>query len=116
MPLSRATAVRRARALGGRDDLAALLPSARPLSWYRPGRRVCVADRMQTRYAHTLTAAPGEDLEFAPASAPAQILKMGASEGKYLNDCVLEFPREWYAAALPASAPGGPTPRSTHSG
>ena len=95
---------RRARRLTGAADLEALLPHAHALSWYRPGRRVTVADRMQTRYSYTLTAPPGRDFApgFRPALSPARMLRMGVFEGKYLNDCVFEFPREWYAAALRA--------------
>jgi len=95
---------RRARRLTGAADLEALLPHAHALSWYRPGRRVTVADRMQTRYSYTLTAPPGRNFApgFRPALSPARMLRMGVFEGKYLNDCVFEFPREWYAAALRA--------------
>lgn len=106
---------RRARRLETPADLEALLPYARPLSWYRPGRRVAVADRMQRRYAYRLTARPGRDFApgFRPQLSPGRMLRMGVFEGKYLNDCVLELPREWFAAALRAGAlsPGAPDPR-----
>ena len=105
---------RRAKHLAGPGDLEALLPHARPLSWYRPGRRVTVEDRMQRRYAYVLSARPGRDFApgFRPALSPARMLRMGVFEGKYLNDCVFEFPREWYAAALRAGklSPGAPAP------
>jgi hypothetical protein len=98
------SARRRARRLTSPADLAALLGAARPLRWYRPGRRIAVADRMQARYAYTLTARPGRSFAagFRPQLSPARMLRAGVFEGKYLNDCVLELPREWYAAALRA--------------
>jgi len=106
---------RQVRRLASPEDLAALLRYAHPLSWYQPGREIAVSDRMQGRgYAYTLTARPGRDFApgFRPQLSPARMLKMGVFEGKYLNDCVLEFPREWYAEALRAGrlSPGGPDP------
>lgn len=105
---------RRARRLAGPADLARLLRRARPLSWYRPGRRVAVSDRMQDRYAYELAARPGRDFApgFRPQLSPARMLRMGVFEGKYLNDCVFELPREWYAAALRAGrlSPGRADP------
>ena len=105
---------RRAKQLTSSEDLEALLPYARPLSWYRPGRRVSVSDRMQANYSYTLVARPGRGFApgFRPQLNPAQMLRMGVFEGKYLNDCVLELPREWYAGALRAGklSPGGADP------
>jgi hypothetical protein len=102
---------RRARAARSPEALEALLPWAKPLSWFVPGRRVEVADRMQRAYGYTLAKAPGRGLAFRGLS-PARVLRLGVFEGKYLNDCVLEYPREWFAGALRAGrlAPGGPDP------
>lgn len=112
MRLPPATARRRARAAASPADLAALLPEARPLAWFVPGRRVRAADRMQ-RYSYTLAERPGRRLGFRPALSPGAILRLGVFEGKYLNDCILELPREWFAGALRAGAlsPGGADPR-----
>ena len=112
MAQSRARA--RARRLRSAADLEALLPYARPLAWYRPGRRVRASDRMQRGYGYDLEARPGRDFApgFRPQLTPARMLRLGVFEGKYLNDCVLELPREWFAGALAAGrlSPGGPDP------
>lgn len=110
---------RRARQLRDARDLAALLPYARPLCWFRPGRRVAASDRMQ-RCRYTLECPPGRGFArgFRPQVAPARMLRMGVFEGKYLNDCVLELPREWTAAALRAGRlrPAAPDPAANHFG
>lgn len=105
----------RARAARTPQAMAALLKHAHPLAWYRPGRRVEVNDRMQRGYSYTLSARPGRGFEsgFRPQVSPARMLRMGIFEGKYLNDCLMELPREWYAGALRAGrlSPGGADPR-----
>jgi len=112
---SLATARRWAKSLRGPEDLEALLPSARPLSWFRPGRTIHVSDKMQSRYAYRLEARPGKNFapEFRPQVSPARMLRMGVFSGVYLNDCVLEYPREWFAGALRAKKlrPGAPDPK-----
>jgi len=111
-----AEAQRRARRLRTPEGIAALLRSrwARPLRWFVPGRRVRVADRMQRGYSYVLAARPGRSFApgFRPALSPGAILRLGAFEGKYLNDCVTELPREWFAAALRGGrlSPGGADP------
>lgn len=77
---------------------------ARPLAWYRPGRTVVVADRMQRNYTYRLAARRGRDFApgFEPELTPAQMLRRGVFEGKYCNDCTGELPREWFAGALRA--------------
>lgn len=37
--------------------------------------------------------------DFKPHFTPIEMLQMGVFEGKYLNDCVGEYPREFYEAA-----------------
>lgn len=108
--MSRAARIRRVRAMESREDLEELIPDARPLSWFAPGKRITVADKMQTRYSYTLTEPMGKNFEpgFRPDLTPAQMLRRGVFEGKYLNDCVLEFPREWYKDALARLCPGEP--------
>ena len=83
------------------DYLLRALPRAHRLAWYRPGQTVHAADRMQN-YSYTLTARAGRDFaaDFAPDLTPAQMLRAGIFEGRYLNDCAGELPHEWFAAAL----------------
>lgn len=75
----------------------------RPLATFRRGDRVHGAGRMslQRGYSYILEAEPGDlPAEFQPDLTPAEMLLMGVFEGKYLNDCVTEFPAEWYLGAL----------------
>jgi hypothetical protein len=110
--LSRQGLVQRVRKMSTLGDLKELLPAGKSASWYRPGRRINVADKMQTRYSYALTEPVGKNFatEFKPELTPAQMLRRGVFEGKYLNDCVLEFPREWFADSLPKLRPGGADP------
>lgn len=70
---------------------------------YKCGKKIIVNDLMQKNYSYVLSKNYG-DLsdypEFKPELSPHEMLKMGIFEGKYLNDCVQEFPAEWYKDAL----------------
>jgi hypothetical protein len=80
-------------------------------SWFKSGRKITVDNKMQKNYEYELTYKAGTKLssggldpdgntikypEFTPEYNPGQILRMGAFEGKYCNDQIYEFPREWY--------------------
>ncbi len=65
------------------------------IKWYRAGKKIIVNDKMQ-RYTYTLSENPGENMDFKPELTPEKMLAMGVFEGKYLNDCVDELPKEWY--------------------
>jgi hypothetical protein len=64
-------------------------------------RRVVVNDRMQNGYVYSCTEPPGEnfDPEFQPELTPAEMLALGVFGGKYMTDCMGEFPAEWFANA-----------------
>jgi hypothetical protein len=54
-------------------------------------------------YSYRLDATPGDlkdNREFQPDLSPGEMLMLGVFEGKYLNDCVREFPAEWFVGAL----------------
>lgn len=74
------------------------LSRSRPLAEFKVGLKIKVSDKMQKNYSYTLAENPGMNFEsdFLPEKTPAEMLKLGVFEGKYLNDCVNEFPKEWY--------------------
>lgn len=61
-------------------------------------RRIVVNDLMQTDYVYYLTAREGKDFDprFQPQLTPGEMLKMGIFGGKYMTDCIEEFPSEWF--------------------
>jgi hypothetical protein len=82
-------------------------------TWYTPGKIIKANDKMQ-QYTYKLTYKAGTNLKngghtsdgqkiryetFDPFYTPSQMLSMGVFEGKYMNDCEHEFPREWYNSA-----------------
>jgi len=69
---------------------------------FQIGDVIEVSDKMQSDYSYVLTAPMGEDFDqgFAPELSPQDMLEKGVFEGKYLNDCTAEFPREWFETAL----------------
>lgn len=77
---------------------------------YHIGDKIIVNDLMQKNYHYLLTAPMGQDfdIDFKPELSPAEMLKLGVFEGKYLNDCFNEFPREWYENATESLSPAKP--------
>jgi len=56
---------------------------------------------LRRSYSYLLEAEPGElEADFQPDLSPGEILMLGAFEGRYLNDCISEFPAEWFLAAM----------------
>ena len=62
---------------------------------------VIVNDKMQKGYYYELSEPEGKNFapEFRPELSPAQILELGAFEGKYMTDCKDEFPPHWFEKA-----------------
>ena len=74
----------------------------RPLSSFHKGDTIEVNNKMRKGYKYVLEEEPGTNFaaDFKPFLNPGEILALGAFEGKYLNDCIGEFPAEWYLRAL----------------
>jgi hypothetical protein len=82
----------------------------KPESWYSVGKIITVNDKMQRGYKYALEKPYGNlsDLpEFQPFFTPQEMLKKGIFEGKYLNDCIYEFPSNWYKDAISSLAIDG---------
>ena len=64
-------------------------------------KRVVVNDLMQKKYVYELTEPMGKnfDPEFKPELMPAEMLSLGVFGGKYMTDCMDEFPAAWFADA-----------------
>jgi hypothetical protein len=84
------------------DMLAVLKEKGRLLKTFKKGDKISVWNRMEKDYEYELTEAPGKGFApgFKPWRSPGEMLELGVFEGKYLNDCILEFPAEWFLFAL----------------
>jgi hypothetical protein len=78
-----------------------LKKKGRPLSSFKKGDTIHVSNRME-KTSYILSKDPGKDFDprFKPYTTPGEILALGAFGGKYLNDCIEEFPAEWFLNAL----------------
>ena len=56
---------------------------------------------MQQGYVYDLTEPPGQNFDpaFRPQLTPQQMLRLGVFGGKYMTDCVAEFPDDWFDEA-----------------
>ena len=64
-------------------------------------KAIHVYDKMQQGYIYNLSKDEGQQFhpEFKPELTPKQMLELGVSGGKYLNDCHEEFPKNWFINA-----------------
>lgn len=62
---------------------------------------VVVNDKMQKNYRYHLTEPVGKNFnpDFKPELTPKQMLELGVFGGKYMTDCVNEFPKGWFENA-----------------
>lgn len=71
---------------------------------------VTVNDKMQKGYHYLLTQPVGKnfDPEFKPNLTPKQMLELGVFGGRYIRDCIDEFPKDWFTKAKlqPLGLPG----------
>lgn len=93
------------------EDMAVVLKEkGKDLASFQKGDTIYVWNKMEKGYSYVLAENPGEgfDPEFKPFATPGEILALGSFGGRYLNDCILEFPAEWFwkAGLLGKLAPG----------
>ncbi len=64
-------------------------------------KTITVNDKMQKGYRYKLTAPTGRnfDPEFRPELSPKEMLELGVFGGKYMTDCLNEFPAAWFKKA-----------------
>ena len=64
-------------------------------------KEVLVNDKMQKNFSYFITENIGHNFhpEFKPELSPKQMLEYGVFGGKYMTDCVNEFPKEWFENA-----------------
>lgn len=75
----------------------------RPLHAFHKGDRIRGSTGMaiSKSYTYVLEAEPGKlPPDFRPDLTPGEMLMLGVFEGRYLNDCIAEFPAEWFVGAL----------------
>ena len=64
-------------------------------------KKITVSDKMQKNYTYYLTEPEGKNFHtgFKPELAPKKMLRLGIFGGKYMTDCLNEFPASWFKKA-----------------
>ncbi|MBX2866963.1 hypothetical protein KTR10_03345 [Candidatus Kaiserbacteria bacterium] len=64
-------------------------------------KKVTVNDTMQKGYTYILKEPAGRNFakDFKPDLTPKEMLELGVFGGKYMTDCIKEFPKSWFARA-----------------
>lgn len=64
-------------------------------------RWIEVNDKMQQNYAYPLTEPTGRNFHdgFTPDLTPKKMLELGVFGGRYMTDCIEEFPVDWFEKA-----------------
>lgn len=64
-------------------------------------KKIAVNDKMQKNYIYYLTEPIGKNFspEFKPDLTPKEMLELGVFGGKYMTDCINEFPKSWFKNA-----------------
>jgi hypothetical protein len=94
---------KRVLTIASTEDMLRIIESkGNSLKDYKKGTRVTVHNKMEQGYSYVLEVAPGTHFAegFEPYYTPSEMLEMGVFSGKYLNDCLLEFPKEWFIKAI----------------
>jgi hypothetical protein len=94
---------KRVLTIASTEDMLRIIESkGNSLKDYKKGTRITVHNKMEQGYSYVLEVAPGTHFAegFEPYYTPAEMLEMGVFSGKYLNDCLLEFPKEWFIKAI----------------
>lgn len=84
------------------DMVAILSEKGKCLKEFHKGDTILIFNKMRQSGFYVLQEAPGAnfDPDFKPYFTPGEMLRLGVFEGKYLNDCLLEYPAEWFLDAL----------------
>ena len=94
---------KRLLSIASTDDMIKIIESkGNSMKEYKKGIKITVYNKMEKGYSYVLAEHPGKNFAegFEPYYTPAEMLEMGVFSGKYLNDCLLEFPKEWFLKAI----------------
>jgi hypothetical protein len=94
---------KRLLSIASTDDMVKIIESkGNSMKEYKKGTKITVYNKMEKGYSYVLAENPGKNFAegFEPYYTPAEMLEMGVFSGKYLNDCLLEFPKEWFLKAI----------------